>query len=63
MQDKRTALHMACASGHVEVATILLKHGANIDKEDWVRLLCIHGPHGVTQNGVCGLDTWFCTHD
>ena len=38
MQYKRTALHMACISGHVEVAATLLTHGANVDKEDAVRL-------------------------
>ena len=65
MQNEETALHKACASDHVEVAATLLKHGANADKEDKVRLMCVHGQHGVTQNGpsVSGLDTWFCTHD
>ena len=53
MQNKETALHMACRRGHVEVAATLLKHGANVDKEDWVRLLCVHGGHGVAQNGAC----------
>ena len=38
MQYKETALHMACKSGHVEVAATLLTHGANVDKEDAVRL-------------------------
>ena len=38
MQEKKTALHMACASGHVEVAATLRKHGANVDKEDMVSL-------------------------
>ena len=38
MQYKRTALHKAYASGHVEVAATLLKHGANVDKEDGVSL-------------------------
>ena len=63
MQHNETALHMACAEGHVEVAATLLKHGANVDKEDMVRLFCVHGEHGVTQNGVSGLETWFSTHD
>ena len=51
MQDKEIALHKACESGHVEVAATLLKHGA---VNDLVRLLCVHGQHGVTQNGVSG---------
>ena len=63
MQDEETALHKACKNDDVEIAATLLKHGATIDKKDKVRLLCVHGQHGVTQNGVSGLDTWFCTHD
>ena len=54
---------MACGSNRVGVAATLLKHGANVDKKDKVRLLCVQGQHGVTQNGVSGLDTWFCTRD
>ena len=38
MQHKETALHMACESGRAEVAATLLKHGANVDKEDMVSL-------------------------
>ena len=38
MQDNKTALYMACESGHIEVAATLLKHGANIDKGDMVSL-------------------------
>ena len=53
MQGKKTALHIACERDHVEVAATLLKHGANVDKEDRVRLLCVHSQHGVTQNAVC----------
>ena len=49
MQDEKTALHVACASGHVELAATLLKHGANVNKEDEVRLLCVHG-HGHIYN-------------
>ena len=32
MQHKRTALYMAYARGHMEVAATLLKHGAKEDK-------------------------------
>ena len=46
MQLQRTALHKACESDRVEVAATLLKHGANVDKKDKVRLLCVHGQHG-----------------
>ena len=35
MQSKKTALHTAYASGHVELAATLLKHGV---KEDMVSL-------------------------
>ena len=38
MQYKETALYKACASDHMEVAVTLLKHGANVDKEDMVSL-------------------------
>ena len=38
MQNKDTALHKACERGHVEVAATLLKHGANVNKNDMVRL-------------------------
>ena len=48
MQYQRTALHMACERGHVEAAATLLKHGANVDKRNRVRLLCVHGQHGMT---------------
>ena len=63
MQYQWTALHVACGRDHVEVAATLLKHGANVDMEDKVRVLCVHGQHGVTQNGVSGLDTCSSTHD
>ena len=49
MQFQRTALHMACASGHVEVAATLLKRGANIDMEDVVRLVCPWSTWCVTE--------------
>ena len=38
MQHKETALYMAYASGHLEVAATLLKHGANVNKKDMVSL-------------------------
>ena len=62
MQYKHTALHKACASGHVEVAATLLKHGANVNKEDAVILLCVHGQHGDTECMVCLVKTHGLVH-
>ena len=47
-----TALHAACKHGHMDVASLLLHHGAVVNIKDKVRLLCIHGEHGVSQNSV-----------
>ena len=44
MQDENgeTALIQACAKGHVNIATLLLQHGAVVNYQDKVRLLyCI----------------------
>lgn len=40
-EDKRTALHLACAAGHTEVARCLISRGADVnhaDDEDWTPL-------------------------
>ena len=38
MQNHQTALYVAYASGHMEVAAILIEHGANVVKEDMVSI-------------------------
>ena len=37
-QDKWTPLHYAAWDGHVEVVTVLLEQGVNVELEDQVRL-------------------------
>ena len=37
--DSDTALHAACKYGHMDVADLLLQHGAEVDSHDTVRLL------------------------
>ena len=32
----RTALHMACQNGHVDVVKCLLEHGADLEEEVYV---------------------------
>ena len=51
MQTVRTALHNACANGHLEVVTILLANGASQDMKDkdGVRLLYVHDQCCVRQ--------------
>ena len=39
--EGETALHAACEHGHVDVATLLLHHGALVDSQDKVRLLYV----------------------
>ena len=48
MQDRHgcTPLGAASQSGHVDVATVLLQHGAVVNYQDKVRLLYVHGQHG-----------------
>ena len=48
MQNKfgNTALITACEQGNIECATVLLKHRANVNYQNKVRLLCVHGQHG-----------------
>ena len=58
MQNKHgeTALIAASHRGHIKSATVLLKHGAAVDYVNTVRLLYVHGGHGVAQNGVLSLE-------
>ena len=37
-----TALHIACMSGHLEVAKLLLQNGANIEAKDDVKFSPLH---------------------
>ena len=46
----------ACAEGHLNVAVLLIDHGAAVDYVNMVRLLYVHGGHGVAQNGVLSLE-------
>ena len=62
MQNGLTALHLACREGQVETVTVLLKNGASIAEKDEVRLLYVHDQCCVRQNGVSGLDRWFCRY-
>jgi ankyrin repeat protein len=36
LQDRLTPLHHACSEGHVEVVTVLVRAGAQIDAQDRV---------------------------
>ena len=48
-----TALMTASQQGHINCATVLLKHKANVNYQIKVRLLYVHGQHGwVSKNGV-----------
>ena len=38
------------------VAVLLIDHGAAVDYVNTVRLLYVHGGHGVAQNGVLSLE-------
>ena len=62
MQSGQTALHKACYSGQVEIVKTLTQAGASIDQKNLVRLLYVHDQCCVRQNGVSGLDRWFCRH-
>ena len=58
MQDElgRTALFASSQEGHFDVTSLLLQHGAVVNYQDEVRLLYVHGQHGVAQNGVLSLE-------
>ena len=47
MQDEvgDTALISASQEGHINCATVLLKHKANVNYQRKVRLLYVHGQH------------------
>ena len=47
-----TALLEASGAGHVKMVALLIEHGAVVNYCNKVRLLYVHGPHGVAQNGV-----------
>ena len=51
-----TPLMCACTNGRPKMAALLIEHGAVIDYENKVRLLYVHGGHGVAQNGVLSLE-------
>ena len=51
-----TPLIQACFKGHLQLAIFLIEHGAVIDYVNQVRLLYVHGGHGVAQNGVLSLE-------
>ena len=41
-----TALFAASQEGHLKCATLLLKHKADVNYQQKVRLLYVHGGHG-----------------
>ena len=51
-----TPLIRACSKGRLQLAIFLIEHGAVIDYVNQVRLLYVHGGHGVAQNGVLSLE-------
>ena len=51
-----TPLILACVTGQLKLAVLLIQHGAVIDYVNKVRLLYVHGGHGVAQNGVLSLE-------
>ena len=50
-----TALHAACEHGHVDVANLLLQHGAVVDSQDEVSLLYVSV---MIMNMVCREMAW-----
>ena len=51
-----TPLIQACVAGRLQLVILLIEHGAVIDYVNQVRLLYVHGGHGVAQNGVLSLE-------
>ncbi len=41
LQDGKNALHMAASEGHLEVATLLISKGADVNAADKVRVLLL----------------------
>ena len=50
-----TALHVACRHGDVDVASLLLCHGAVVDSQDEVRLLYVSMVNVVCHRMVCSI--------
>ena len=53
--DSETALHAACVHGHVDIASLLLHHGAVVDSQDKVRLLYVSTLNMVCHRMVCSI--------
>ena len=53
--DGETALHAACEHGHLDVANLLLHHGAVVDSQDNVRLLYVSMVNMVCHRMVCSV--------
>ena len=52
---EETVLHAACRRGHVDVASLLLQHGAVVDTQDEVRLLYRSMVNMVCHTMVCSV--------
>ena len=52
---EETALHAACKHGHMDVANLLLQHGAVVDGQDNVRLLYVSMVNTVCHRMVCSV--------
>ena len=52
---EETALHAACEHGHMDVASLLLHHGAVVDSQNKVRLLYVSMVNMVCHRMVCSV--------